>query len=298
MEKYLETDGRIALENQHPDFNLTFESVTTNIGAIVHGVSVHDDPAGNVASVLRRALHEHGVLFVHSQSTITDEEFLAFGTMFGERLPYPYGGGDGQKPPDILRFDLDDGSKAIEYRLNAWHTDGTSQETPPQAALLSPSILPRVGGDTMWASTTAAYDALSSHYQRLLEDMEALHSTAVVEWYFRQVGNSTSGRRAFGDGESCVHPLVVTDPVTKRKALYVNSVYTERIIGLTESESRRLLQVLYDHVNTPEFHVRLRWRPNMIAVWEERITQHRAVADFTGRRDLRRITIRGDRPRA
>jgi taurine dioxygenase len=150
----------------------------------------------------------------------------------------------------------------------------------------------------MWASMTAAFDALSSYYQRMLEGLEARHSTAVVEWYFRQVGNTTSGSRAFGEGESCVHPVVISDPVTRRKALYVNSVYTERIIGMSDTESRRTLDMLYEHVNTPEFHVRLRWRPDMIAVWDERITQHRAVADFTDRRNLRRITIRGDRPRA
>jgi taurine dioxygenase len=144
----------------------------------------------------------------------------------------------------------------------------------------------------MWASTTAAFDALSSRLQRTLEGMEAVHSTNGVARFYE----NGRGKEVFGEGESHSHPVVIVDPVTRRKALYVNSNYTERLVGVSEQESARLLEMLFAHVNTPEFHVRLRWQPNMVAVWEERVTQHRAVADYADRRVMRRIVIKGQRP--
>lgn len=264
---------------------IRLEKLTGSIGAIVHGVDVHVPHGSEVASALRRSLHEHGVLFFYADREIGEEVFSAFSSVFGEPYVYPYGKGPGQ-------FVTEEGADAVRLRTSSWHTDGSPQEKPPQAALLSPVEVPTFGGDTMWASMTAAFDALSSRYQRLLDGMEAVHSTAVVARYHGD------GGRAFGDGESHVHPVVITDPVTRRKALYVNSVYTDRFVGMGEREGESLLRMLFEHVNTPEFHVRLRWRPNMIAVWEERVTQHRAVADYSQRRVLRRITISGDRPEA
>jgi taurine dioxygenase len=164
--------------------------------------------------------------------------------------------------------------------------------SPAYAALLTPAILPSVGGDTLWASMTAAFDALSSHYQNLLEGMEALHSTATASRLKHVDGPDPD----FGAGESAVHPVVPIDPLTGRKFLYVNSNYTERLVGVSDWESMRLLQMLYDHVNTPEFHVRLRWQLGTVAVWHERLTQHRAVNDYSERRAMRRITVQGEPP--
>ena len=264
------------------------EKVTANIGAVVHGVDVHSPLGAEVAAVLRRSLAEHGVLFFSSDTEISDAAFATFATVFGKPFVYPYGkgkSGNGQ-------FVTEGGADAERLRTNYWHTDGSPQEKPPQAALLSPVQVPAFGGDTMWASMTAAFDALSSHHQRLLDGLEAVHSTNAVARFY------DDGANTFGQGESHVHPVVITDPVTQRKAIYVNSNYTERVVGMSPHESESLLRMLFEHVNTPEFHVRLRWHPNMIAVWEERVTQHRAVADYTQRRALRRITITGEPPRA
>ncbi len=95
-----------------------------------------------------------------------------------------------------------------------------------------------------------------------------------------------------------MHPVVLRDPVTERRMLYVNSNWTERIVGMKPTESEHLLQMLFEHINTPEFHVRLRWTPGTVAVWDQRVTQHRAVVDYTGHRKLLRMTIAGDPPRA
>jgi taurine dioxygenase len=266
---------------------LRFERVTANIGAIVHGVDVHVHQPDGVPSKLRQSLHEHGVLFFYSDTPITGEEFRTFALLFGEPFAYPYGSGRGQ-------FEYENGEGAERSRTNRWHTDGTAQEIPPQAALLSPIHLPTAGGDTMWASMTTAFDALSSRLQRTLDGLSAVHSTDRVSRFYEE----GRGKAVFGEGESHTHPVVITDPVTRRKALFVNSNYTERLIGFSEHESDRLLDMLFAHINTPEFHVRLRWQPNMIAVWQERLTQHRAVADYTERRAMRRIMIRSDSPPA
>jgi taurine dioxygenase len=263
------------------------ERVTANIGAIIHGVNVHVSHDDRMASMLQQVLHEHGVLFFYSDTAISADEFDAFARLFGEPFVYPYG----SRRAEMV---MEDGSAAVRSRTNRWHTDGSAQETPPQARLLAPLQLPSVGGDTMWASMTVAFDALSSRLQRTLEGMEALHSTDAIARFYE----GERGKEVFGEGDTAVHPVVITDPVTRRKALYVNSNYTERLIGVGDHESVSLLDMLFEHINTPEFHVRLRWQPNMIAIWEERVTQHRAVADYSERRVMRRTTIRGDRPEA
>src|SRR5262249_440349 len=141
-----------------------------------------------------------------------------------------------------------------------------------------------VGGDTMWASMYAAWDALSPHYQQLLEGAKVLNSTARLP--------------LVAETRSAVHPAVIRDPVTGRKALFVNSNYSERFLAMSEKESESLLQMPFEHINTPEFHVRLRWRPGVVAVWDQRITQHRGVADFTCHRKLRRLNFVGAYPLA
>jgi taurine dioxygenase len=258
-----------------------FEPVTGNIGALVSGVPLDASPSQALTETLRLALHTHGVLFFDHEQMLSASEFLAFSRLFGEaETGYQLTISDA--PQDAY---LDsDRVPMKDFRINCWHTDGTALERPPRAAMLTPVELPRSGGDTMWASMPAAWEALSSATQRLLEGLEVLHSTARTP--FLQQTAST------------VHPAVIRDPVTGRKVLYVNSNYSERFLGMSDAESEALLRMLFDHINTPEFHVRLRWRPGTVAVWDERGTQHRGVADFTGPRKLRRLTFAGDRPSA
>jgi len=218
------------------------------------------------------------VLFFEFDHVVSASEFRAFAEFFGEpEERYRLTVGEADTP--YIDSDL---VPMKDVRINCWHTDGTALDCPPQAAMLTPVELPEAGGDTMWASMYAAWEGLSSQYQRLLDGLEALHSTARLP-FLRETS-------------SAVHPAVIQDPVTGRKMLYVNSNYTERLIGMKDSESEALLRMLFEHVNTPEFHVRLRWRLGVVAVWEERVTQHRGVADFVGPRKLRRLTFPGERP--
>jgi len=262
------------------DIAIRFERATGTVGAWVHGVSLAGTGGRAVADSLHQALHEFGVLFFAYDRIVSAQEFINFAALFGE-------------PESSYRLTLDKGDAPYidsdlvpmkEYRVSFWHSDGTALELPPQAAMLTPVELPEVGGDTMWSSMSAAWESLSSHYQNLLDGVEVLHSTARLPF--------------IKNASSAVHPAVIRDHVTGRKLLFVNSNYSERILGMSERESDALLRMLFEHVNTPEFHVRLKWRPGVIAVWEERVTQHRGVADFTGPRKLRRLTFAGERPSA
>ena len=258
---------------------LRFERVTGTIGALVHGLELVPTRAAGAPDTLRCALHEFGVLFFEFDHAISAPEFLAFAQLFGEpEEKYKLTLARGEAP-----YIDSDPVPMKEFRVNVWHSDGTALECPPQSAMLTPVELPETGGDTLWASMYAAWEGLSSHYQNLLDGLDVLHSTARLP-FLRETSTA-------------VHPAVIRDPVTARKMLFVNSNYTERILGMSDRESEALLRMLFEHVNTPEFHVRLRWRPGVIAVWEERVTQHRGVADFVGPRKLRRLTFAGDRPR-
>ena len=260
---------------------ITLERTTVAIGARVSGFQIHAEQPSSDTDELKRALHEYGVLFFDLGDSVEDSEHKQLGRIFGEVLPLPLqNGGD----PDFITFDSETPTR---YTADFWHTDGTHEECPAGVALLRCVVLPTLGGDTLWASMYAAYEALSSHYQRILDGLEAEHAM-------------DPGSRVLttGDKAPCTHPVVVRDAVTGRSALYVNSLYTKRIVGMTDTESNRLLSMLFDHVNTPDFHVRLRWEQGVVAVWEERITQHRAIADFLGRRVMRRLQLVGQRPSA
>jgi taurine dioxygenase len=259
---------------------ISFERVTGTIGAWVRGVELSGVQPAATTTRLRHALHELGVLFFEFDHTLSASEFVAFGAVFGEpEETYKLTLGKGDAP-----YIDSDFVPMKEYRVNCWHADGTALEYPPQAAMLTPIELPEAGGDTMWASMYAAWESLSSHLQNLLEGLEVLHTTQRLPF--------------LKNASTAVHPAVIRDPVTGKKLLFVNSNYSERILGISEKESESLLRILFEHVNTPEFHVRLRWRPGVVAVWEERVTQHRGVADFAGPRKLRRLTFAGERPSA
>jgi taurine dioxygenase len=262
--------------------DIRFERVEVHAGAVVHGVEIDEsDPA--VAERLNEALHEHGVLFFDHDHIVTPAEFNAFSRLFGEPEDgYPLSIDDDDKPE--TPFIDSDVAPMKDVRINVFHTDGTALEYPPQAAMLTPFELPEVGGDTMFASMYAAWDDLSPHYQRLLEEVEVQHSTMRLPF--------------LRESPTAVHPAVIRDAVTGRKMLFVNANYSERIVGMGDTESENLLQMLFAHINTPEYHVRRPWRLGTIAVWEERVVQHRGVADFNGPRKLRRITFKGDRPSA
>jgi taurine dioxygenase len=258
--------------------SLSCERVTGHIGAWVRGFELGSPDNAPHANMLQRALAEHGVLFFDFGRIPSPEEYQGFAGLFGKvqgRFEQIVKNPKGEETPfiDSARTPMK------EFRINYWHSDGGPFAVPPLAAILMAYEVPEAGGDTMWASMYAAYDALSPHMQRMLDGMKILNN---------------NDRTTFLEPKEHVHPAVVVNPITGRKCLFVDSNYTARFVDVPERESEALLNFLFEHINTPEFHVRLRWKPGYCAVWHQQVTKHRGVADFTGTRKLQRHTVDGE----
>jgi len=176
----------------------------------------------------------------------------------------------------------------------SWHSDVSCEERPPMGSILRIHTLPETGGDTLFASMYAAYEALSEPMQRFLEGLTAVHDGAP---YYRSV-NARIGRddggRSYPRAE---HPVVRTHPESGRKALFVNEMFTTHIVGLSRQESDALLGFLFEHIRQPQFQCRFRWEKNSVAFWDNRCVQHQAIWDYWPRtRSGFRVTIRGERP--
>jgi taurine dioxygenase len=174
-----------------------------------------------------------------------------------------------------------------------WHSDVSCDEEPPMGSVLHLHTVPEHGGDTLFSSMYAAWDALSEPMKKLLAPLEARHESAHL--FDHLYGDEMVRRR--NEWPSAAHPVVRTHPETGRKALFVNSIFTRRILGVTESESRALLEFLFEHVSNPHFQCRFRWRRNSIAFWDNRCVQHHAMWDYyPATRSGTRVTVAGDRP--
>ncbi|AKC32462.1 taurine dioxygenase [Candidatus Pantoea carbekii] len=181
-----------------------------------------------------------------------------------------------------------------------WHTDVTFIDTPPAIAVLASKLLPEKGGDTLWVSNIAAYDALSEKIKQLLQGLKAEHDfkKSFPEYkYCRTEKEHKRWKKAAEKNLPVQHPVIRTHPVNKRKALFVNEGFTTRLLGLTIKESDVLLDFLFAHINKPEFQVRWRWQKNDVVIWDNRVTQHYANADYyPDRRIMHRATVLGDVP--
>jgi taurine dioxygenase len=183
-------------------------------------------------------------------------------------------------------------------KIEAWHTDMTFLQCPPMATMLKSVVIPPRGGDTLWSSMTAAYEALSFSMQEFLCELTAVHD---FSYGFKESLAEPGGRERLADAVAANppvrHPVIRTHPETGKKALFVNSLFTTHIEGLRPAESNALLGLLFEHVRTEEFTCRFRWDEDCLAIWDNRCTQHRPVNDyFPAHRRMERITIDGDKP--
>jgi taurine dioxygenase len=181
-----------------------------------------------------------------------------------------------------------------------WHSDVSFSETPPLGSVLAARILPDIGGDTLWTSATAAYDALPEPLKQLIAGLTATHDLAKSFPPERFGADDASRERleqAKRQNPPVTQPVVRTHPATGAKAIFVNEGFTTHINGLPQDASDSLLGILFRHVTRPEFSMRWRWRAGDVAIWDNRITQHFAVDDYRPhRRVMHRVTIIGDRP--
>ena len=273
---------------------MQFEPVAGNIGALVTEVDLTTSLSDDAAETLRAGLASHQVLFFRDQP-LTPAAHRALARIFGDTQPHPaYPTIDGYPELSILEV-----TPEAPPKIDTWHTDMTFMERPPLGTVLQGIIIPPAGGDTLFASLGAAFDSLSPALQRLVDGLVAVHS---FEYGFRHSLAEPGGRERLADAVAqnppVRHPVVRRHPVTERPMLFVNPLFTTSIDGLSEREGRQLLDLLYAHIPKPEHTCRFRWRPNSVAIWDNRATWHRPINDFwPALRRMQRITIAGDRPR-
>lgn len=274
---------------------VTYETIrvrptTPRIGAEIEGIKLAEPLSNRQVEDLNRALLEHQVLFFRDQPMDADAQ-KRLGRHFGDLHIHPnIPGPEGH--PEILPIYADAKSKRVAGE--SWHSDVSCDEEPPLGSILYLDTVPSVGGDTLFASQYAAYDALSPQMKVYLEGLTATHSG---EPAYRRA-NALDGRDDTGKVyPKASHPIVRTHPVTKRKALYVNTYFTTHIDGVSREESRAILDYLFAHSTREDFQVRFRWRPHSVAFWDNRSVQHLAIWDYYPEvRSGRRVTVKGDRP--
>lgn len=265
------------------------------LGAIVTGVELSQDLPRPDIDHLGQLLVEHQVLFFRNQP-ITPQAQCRFAARFGSLHIHPI------YPvlPELPEIMLIDTHEAFLPDNDNWHTDVTFSQTPPLAGILAAKRLPSVGGDTLWSSSTAAFDALSEPLRLQLDGLTAQHSVAKsfpAERWHDDPAFKERYQRAVAKHPPVNHPVVRTHPVSGRKGLFVNDGFTTHINELSSRESDTLLRFLFSHIAQPEFTIRWRWSVDDIAFWDNRATQHYAVADYLPeRRTMHRATVNGDRP--
>ncbi|HSY07707.1 MAG TPA: taurine dioxygenase [Steroidobacteraceae bacterium] len=275
--------------------SITVSRLTPALGAIVEGINLADELPQLCIDRLGELLVEHQILFFRRQP-LTPQQQYRFAQRFGELHIHPI------YPvlpelPEIMVIDTHEGFLPDN---DNWHTDVTFSPTPPLAGILAAKQLPSAGGDTLWSSNLAAYEALSAPLQRFLENLTAEHSVVksfpAGRWS-ADPAYKERYERAVAKHPPVTHPVVRTHPVSKRKTLFVNEGFTTRINELSARESDALLAFLFAHAARPEFTLRWHWNVDDVAFWDNRITHHYAVADYLPqRRIMHRATVIGDRP--
>jgi taurine dioxygenase len=273
--------------------SVAIHPVSTAVGAEVLGLDLADTLPDATIEAIRRALFEQGVVFFRDQK-LTPEQHVAFARRFGEiNVNRFFKAVDGYPMIAEVR-------KEPEQTGNIggnWHTDHSYDQAPAMGSILYAREVPETGGDTLFASMYAAYDALSGGLKETLERLQALHSSRHVFGVEAYAGRGDLKGRYLNPNaatQDAIHPVVVRHPGTGRKALYVNPGFTVRFVGWTDEESRPLLHYLYQHAARPEFSYRFQWREGSLAFWDNRCTWHYALNDYHGhRRLMHRITVEG-----
>ncbi len=268
------------------------EAITPLIGAEISGVSLNKDLSSETIEKMYNALIKHQVIFFREQN-LTPESHLKLANCLGEIDPghpvYPHV--EGFQSITLLK---NDGN--IRPDTNDWHKDLTFKSKPPFASILHGVSVPEVGGDTLWASMSAAYDSLTDGWKEDLEGLEAIHDMGTFRNDFYREGGINSVNSALKEVGSAIHKVIETHPISGLKYINVNQAFTRNIINESQGQSDHRLQFLYQHMAKPEFQVRFHWKNNSVAIWDNRITQHYAVCDYLPKtRHMQRITLVNDK---
>jgi taurine dioxygenase len=274
-----------------PPFEI--ERLGACLGAQIHGLDLRRGMSGETLRAFEAALIEHKVLVLRNQP-LTTAEHVAVSRLFGELEVHP------MRPqgelPEILVLDNHKDNPVLS--TDVWHSDTTFRKNPTKYTILRCQIIPKVGGDTLWADMTAAYDGLSAPFKAMLAGLRAVHDFKNFRALFSK---SPEDQARLARMEEMFpnpsHPVIRTHPVSGRKAIYVNPQFTLQIEGLHRDESRAILDALFAQAQVPEYQFRLRWEPDTIVFWDNRSTQHYAANDYyPQRRRMERTAVVGDVP--
>jgi len=274
---------------------LQISPLSPALGAQISGLDLSRKLTDAHRQAIEQALLEHQVLFFRDQP-LTPHQHARFAANFGELHIHPIYPNVPEQP-EVLILD----TAVTDVRDNAiWHTDVTFLPTPALGAVLSARQVPEFGGDTLWASGIAAFEALSAPMRALLDGLTATHDftrSFPLERFGTTPEDIARWEQTRRQHPPLSHPVIRTHPVSGRKSLFVNEGFTTRINELSETESEAILKFLFSHATRPEFTIRWRWQQHDVAFWDNRVTQHYAVDDYRPqRRIMHRATILGDAP--
>ena len=274
---------------------MEIDLVSGALGAEVKGIDLKDSSVANW-DIINNLLLEHKALFFRDQD-ITSEEHINLAKHFGPLERHVYVKGR-ENYPEILRIIKEPDEK--HQWGETWHTDVSYNPKPTKVIILRSLKIPPVGGDTMFSNMEIAYETLEDDIKKKIEGKKAIHTSlgaaAFVDKYEEMEGN---GNLVEYTNE---HPIVRTHPETNKKILYVNSMYTKKIIDMDKKESDEILNKIFQHQERLDFTCRFKWTENAVAIWDNRSTQHQGLTDFfPGRglgfeRIMDRIAVEGDHP--
>ena len=271
---------------------LTCDRLTPAIGAVARVSGDLGEASDELADLVHAALIEHSVV-VFPDADLDPRAMVHLGRSLGTlgMRHHSYRTHPDSEDVVVLTWEGDQKPDAAE-----WHSDMTYKRQPPFASILKAVEVPPVGGDTLWASMFAVHDSLDPGLRRDLEQLEAVHDMGAFRTGAYLDGGDEGITAAFVEAGTAVHPVIAHHPVTGRPFLNVSESFTRFVIGLSAPESGRLLTHLFDLVNRPDFHMRVRWRAGTVVLWDNRGTQHYAVADYLPhRRVMHRVAVVTDR---
>lgn len=263
-----------------------------NIGAEVRGLDLRKPLTSAQFEALHAVFVKHEVLVFRDQD-ITLEQQMAFAQRFGELSVHPFSPNLEDKREVIVLDYSADNPPAL---TDQWHSDETFRLAPPAVTILRAKVVPEYGGDTLFASMTAAYTSLSERMKQYIHGLEAIHDFKPWRHLFTSSeAHQARLRELEREFPNPSHPLVRVHPVTGRRLINVNAQFTKHIKGLKDDESQMILQYLYSRAQIPEFQLRVKWQPDTVVMWDNRSTQHYAPHDYyPQRRTMNRVTVAGD----
>ena len=275
--------------------NYEINSLTPTIGAEISGIDLSNNLNSQDLDNIYKNLIDHKVIFFRNQN-LKPEDHVAFAKSFGDIEPphpiYPHV----ENFPEITLLENDPTNPPD---TDEWHTDVTFKTEPPFTSILYSKEIPPSGGDTLWCSLIAIYDALPNNIKIELESKRAIHDMGAFRNNFSSEDNEEYSRKlnaGFEKFGNAVHSVVKVHPILNKKFLYINPSFTRHIIGMDMTDSNNLLSYLFNFMTKPQYQVRFKWTPNTLALWDNRCTMHYAIGDYMPhRRVMNRITVLNDK---